>query len=852
MILPLVMSGPAHTRRGEAPRDRYREHVQGKMNLGSFWQEMRHAIRRLVGSRSLTLAVVLTLGLGIGASSALFSVVNSVLLRPLPFPDPDGLVVIWETRLAQDGSTVTVSLGNYDDWRRLNTVFREMAAIQRRPYNVTGSGDPVRVNAIRATATLLPTLGLHPAVGRGLREEDERPASLPVCLIGHGLWLSRFGGDPNVLGAMIELDGRSHEVVGVLPPGFELPGTGISDMGAPQLLTPLIRDERDPNYRANHNSVVVARLREGIDVDRANREIGSLARRLEAAYPEWNKGVGALVRSLHDQVVAPVRSSILLLFATVSFVLLLACVNVATLMLTRISAREREMAVRVALGAGRRRVAWHVLTEALVLAIAGGLLGVLFCLHAVDALDALVAAWLPPHVDLVVDLQVLGFVVAVSVLTGIGVGVVPAWQLSGVRAGDALLGGTRLLGRRGQARARQAFVATQVALALILLVGTGLLLRSFVRLTRVDSGYQAEDRIAMFVGLPAARYAERAQVTSFLEQLVAQVAELPGVRSAGASIALPLEPLFWQKYMTREEAPPQSRADVPVVDLTIATPGFLQTMGIPLIEGRPLQRGDRAGAQYVALVNETFVRTHYGGGDAIGRRIRLGLPDHLTSQASPSPPWLTVVGVVGDVHRRGPVAAVLPEVYLPQAQDDAVAREFFLVVHAGGPVDELGERLRQVVRRIDPLQPIARIVSLNRMQANALSQPRTSLVLVGGFGLTALLLAVMGVYGLTSHVVSARTREFGLRLALGARPALIRRLVAGEGLTVAAVGIGFGLGASFAVARLMAGLLFGVSPTDPWVFTVVAVTLICVVLVAAYVPARRASLTDPAEALRWE
>jgi putative ABC transport system permease protein len=822
------------------------------MNVGSVWQEIRLAARRLARARGLTLAVVLTLGLGIGASSALFSVVNSVLLTPLPFENPGELVVVWETRYAQDASEVTVSLGNFEDWRRLNTVFQEMAAIQRRPYNVAGSGDPVRVNAIRATAALLPLLGVRPVVGRGLREEEERPGSEPVCLISHGLWLSRFGGDPDLGGKNLELDGQSHAVVGVLPPGFELPGTGISDMGAPQLLTPLTLDPSDPNYRGNHNSVVVARLRDGIAVEQADQEIGALAERLEKEYPESNEGVGALVRSLHEQVVQGVRSSILLLFTTVGFVLLLVCVNVATLMLTRVSAREREMAVRVALGAERRRVVWHVLTEALMLSVAGGVMGLLFCLHAVDALRALAASWLPLQVDLLVDLPVLAFALAISVLTGIGFGIVPAWTLSGVRANDALVGGSRLLGRRGQMRARQAFVATQVAMALVLLVGTGLLLRSFARLTNVEPGYETRNRIAMLVGLPGARYGERTQVTAFLEQLIGEVRALPGVHSAGASIALPLEPLFWQKYLTREEAPAQRLADVPVVDLTIATPGFLEAMGVPLIKGRPLQHTDRAGSQYVALVNETFVRTHYGSADPIGRRIRLWLPDHLLSEPAHAQPWLTVVGVVGDVRRRGPAAAVLPEVHVPQAQDNDVAREFFVVAHASGPPDDLAGRLRQAVRRIDPQQPVARIATLDRMQANSLSQPRINLLLVGGFGLTALVLAVMGVYGLTSQSVSSRTREFGLRLALGARPSAIRRQVAGEGLAVAAVGVILGLGVSLLGARLMTSLLFGVMPTDPLVYSVVALTLTCVILVAAYLPARRASRTDPGEVLRWE
>jgi predicted permease len=822
------------------------------INLGSVWQEIRLAARRLARARGLTLAVVLTLGLGIGASSALFSVVNSVLLTPLPFEDSDELVVVWETRYLQGASGVTVSLGNFEDWRRLNTVFQEMAAVQRRPYNLTGIGEPLRVNAVRATAALLPLLGVRPVVGRSLGEEEERPGSEPVCLISHGLWLSRFGGDPNLSGERLELDGRSHAVVGVLPPGFEIPGAGVSDMGAPQLLTPLTLDPSDPNYRGNHNSLVFARLRDGIAVEQADREVRSLAARLEDEYPQWNEGIGALVRSLHEQVVQNVRPSILLLFTTVAFVLVLVCVNIATLMLTRVSAKQREMAVRAALGARRQRLVWHVLTEALMLSIAGGVLGLVLCVHAVDALEAIAASWLPPQVDLLVDLRVLAFAFAVSVLAGIGFGILPALTLSGVRAEDALVAGTRLLGRRGQMRARQAFVATQVAMALVLLVGTGLLLRSFARLSNVEPGYEARNRIAMLVGLPGDRYRERTDVTAFLDQLVAEVRTLPGVQSAGASIALPLEPLFWRKYLTREEAPAQRLADVPVVDVTIATPGFLETMGVLLIKGRPLRQTDRAGSRYVALVNETFAKTHYGTGDPIGRRIRFGPPDRLSSEAADPRPWLTVVGVVGDVRRRGPAAAVLPEVYVPQAQDVDVAREFFVVAHYGGPPADLAERLRQAVARVDPLQPVARIVNLDRMEAQALSQPRTNLLLVGGFGLTALILAVMGVYGLTSQSVSSRTQEFGLRLALGACPSAIRRQAAGEGLAVAAVGVVLGLGVSLLVTRLMTGLLFGVLPADPLVYSVVASVLICVVLVAAYLPAWRASRTDPGAVLRWE
>jgi putative ABC transport system permease protein len=822
------------------------------MYSNSLWQDIRLTARRLLRARGFSLAVVLTLALGIGANSALFSVVNAVLLRPLPFEEPSELVVIWETRPAQDAFDVTVSLGNFEDWRRSSTVFQQMAVVQRRPYNVTGSGEPIRINAIQATADLLPLLGVHPVLGRGFSAREERPGSEPVCVVSNGLWLSRFGGAPDLNGVHLNLDGRSHAVVGVLPASFELPGTGISDMGALQVVTPLIFDPRDPNYRGNHNSVVVARLRDGVSVEQADAEIASLAGRLETQYPEWNEGVGARVRSLHEQVVQGVRSSILLLFAAAAFVLLLACVNIATLLLVRASAREREMAVRAALGAERTRLVQHVLIEALMLSVVGGVFGLLLCFFAIDALRALAAAWLPSIFDLAVDGRVLGFSFAISILTGLAFGTVPAWMLSGTRANYVLSSGKRLLGQLGRTGMKRAFVATQVAAALVLLIGTGLLLRSFARLTDVEPGYESGDRTAMFVSLPGARYGERSQVTAFLEQLVTEVGALPGVSSAGASIALPLEPLFWQKYMTREEAPAQRIADVPVVDLSIVTAGFSQTMGIPLIKGRRFQSSDRAGSRYVALVNETFVRTQHGDADPIGRRIRLGPPDHLLTEGSVAPPWYTIVGVLGDVRRRGPATAIMPEVYIPQAQDMDVAREFFMVVHTGGHGSDVVGALRRAVQRIDPNQPVARIVELDRMQAASVSQPRTNLLLVGGFGLTALVLAIMGVYGLVSQSVATRTREFGLRLALGAAPWVIHREVTRQGLTVAVFGVIGGLGASLVLTRLMRSLLFGVGPMDPLVFTVAALALIGAVLVTAYLPARRASRADPAEVLKWE
>jgi putative ABC transport system permease protein len=810
--------------------------------MDSIWQEMRLAVRRLARAPGFCAVVVLTLALGIGVNSALFSVVNSLLFSPLPFEAPGQLVIVWETRTQQEGSLSTVSLGNFSDWQRLNTVFQSMAAVQRRPYNVGGAGDPIRVNGVQASAGTLSLFGVAPQLGRGLRPEDERPGAAPVCLISHGLWLSRFGGAEDILAQQLVLDGVSHAVVGVLPPGFEIPSGGISGMDAQHVIAPLLVDPSAPNYRDNHNSLVFARLRDGATLAQANREIAGVAARLEEAYPEWNDGVGAQVQSLHEQMVQGVRTSLLMLFAAVGLVLLLA----------RASGREREMTVRAALGAGRTRLAGHVLSEALVLSLGGGLLGLALCVYAVDALRAWQPDWLPTQFALSVDLRVLAFTFAISIVAGIAFGLLPAWSAARARASEALQPGARSVASRRETRARRAFVATQVAVAMVLLIGAGLLLRSFERLTAVEPGFALDDRIALHISLPPPRYSDRERVSTFLEQLIRETEAIPGVHSAAASIGLPLEQMIWRKQLTREEAPAATLAQVPAVDLMIVTPGYDKTLAVLLVSGRPIQPTDVEGSPFVALVNETFVEAHYPDGEPLGRRIRLGPPDHLLSAQDVAQPWYTIVGVLGDVRRRGPATAVQPEVYIPQRQDMDVAREFYLVVHASSSRADLVAELRQAVWRIDPQQPVSWVRSLDALMAGSLLQARVNTLLVGGFGLTAIVLALMGIYGLVTQSISLRGREFGVRLALGAHAAQIRRQVTGEALTVSAIGLVVGLGVALAVTRLMENLLFGVTPTDPLAFGAVAVALCCVVLAAAYLPTKRLTKLDPADALRWE
>jgi len=830
----------------EQVKEQVREE-RGARPLEDLLADLRYALRIFGKDRAFALVVVLTLALGIGANSALFSVVNSVLLNPLPFDEADRLVFAWENRGQQDGSVNWVSLGNFQDWRRLNTVFDDMAAVQVRPYSLTGSGDPLRVSGVHVTAGLLPLLGVEPAIGRGFSPEEEQIGAEPVCIVSHSLWQSRFGADPGLVGKQVILDGRSHTVVGVSPAGFAIPGFQPS-----QVFTPLVLDPTDPNFRGNHNSVVFARLRHGITVEQANGEMVALAARLEQEYPEWNEGIGAVVRPAKDQLVQNARGNILVLFGAVLLVLLLACVNLGTLFLGRAYSREREMALRAALGAGRGRLVRQVLTESLLFSIIGGALGLALCVGLVDALRSWQPTALPRMSELAVDSRVLGFALAVSVITGLLFGLVPALRSSRIRFRDTLSqsGAVPNLGRRSPAH--RALVTAQLAIASVLLIGTGLLLRSHVRLLDVDPGFRAEDRIAMRIQLPANRYADGAHVGAFLEELIELLETTPGIQSAGASISLPFFGSFWTKQVTLQERPAEKLADVPVASLTIATPGYLETLGASLLRGRPLLTSDDSRAPFVALVNRSFAETHYGEQDPIGRRIRLSVPDHLLpSELETAPPWYTIVGVVSDV-RMGLALAPNPEVVIPQLQDTDVARDFFVVAHADAPPAYLSSEVREATWAIDPNQPIAWVQTMRSLRSASIARQRLNLVLVGAFGLTALTLAVMGVYGLIAHTVSARIREFGIRLAFGAQPAFMVKQIVGQALRVSVLGAAIGLALAFALTRLMASMLFGVAATDALAFTAVPALLLFVAALASLFPALRAARLDPCDVLRYE
>ena len=810
-------------------------------------QDLRYALRRLAKSPRFTLVTLLILALGVGATSTLFTVVHSVLLSPLPFDDPAELVFAWETR--QDGTAISpVSPLNFREWRAAAMGFLAVAAVRQWPQNVTGGDVPERVSGAQVSAGLLSLFRVTPLVGREFTSEEEQPGAGRICLVSHEYWLQRLSGRQDLTSLRLVLNGQSHDVVGVLPDGFEIPGFGPTP-----ILTPLPLDTDDPGFWSYHNAQVFGRLADGVSVERADRELDAIAVRLQTTYPDWNDGIGARVVSARDQIVQSASQALWILFGSVAFVLLIACANIASLFLARCAEAEREMAVRTALGACRARIVRLVLSEAAILGAAGGLLGFWLCLFGVDAIRRWAPSAMPRLAEVSVNLPVVAFAFAVSVGTALLFGVVPALRTSRVNVQHMLKEGGRALGAGDTSRIQRALVVSEVAIAVVLLVGSGLLLRTFGNLMKVDPGFDLEGRTALQVSLPRLSYPDRQSVTAFLDELHERLDAIPGVQASASSVGLPFQGMMWRKLMTLEDQPAATLPEVPVVDLSIVTPRWLETLNIPLVRGRALLESDDGSAPFVALVNEAFVRTHFPGQDPLGRRLRLGPPDHLLPDRQDVEfPWYTIVGVVGDVRRWSLSADALPEVFIDQRQDMDVAHDFYVVAHTGLPAETLIEPMRQAVWDVDPDQPVAWVQTMNSTYSPMVAQPRFNAVLVAAFGLSALLLSVIGVYGLITNAVSARKREIGLRIALGAHPGKVMRHVVGGAVLATGAGITLGLVLSLALARLITSLLFGVEPLDPATYVLVVVVVLVVAVAAATVPSWRAAKLDPAAALREE
>jgi putative ABC transport system permease protein len=801
--------------------------------MAAVMQDLRYGARLLVHQPAVTAIAVLTLALGIGANTALFSAVDAVLLRPLPYPDPDRIVMVWEKRPAEGVLDNYVAPADYLDWARLNTVFSTTGAFIATTLDLTGEGEPVRLSGARVSPGFFDVFGVTPALGRSFRPNEAVVGNHRVAVLGDAIWRTRFGADPDVVGRPIQLNGVSCDVIGVLPRTFEFPDKTID------VWIPLAIEGGQEQPRANHFLHVYARLAPGRTLAQARAELDGIGKRLEQEYPATNRGHGAWVAPMQEHFVEPVRNGLLLLLGAVGFVLLIACVNIANLLLARAASRTREMAVRAAVGASRARLLGQALTESVMLGLIGGAAGLLIARWSIGALPLLAPGNAPiiglEHLRL--DGRVLLFAFAVSVGTGLFFGLVPSWQMSRQDVNQGLKEGGRSPAS-ARRRLRSALVMAEIALASLLLVGAGLALRSFTALVTSNSGMSIDRVMTAVVALPGARYSEPAQQTATFQEIQHRLAAIPGVRAVGATSHLPLSGADSRRGLTIEGREPTN--DSPTrAHVRSVLPDYFRAMGMTLIAGRGLAETDDARAVPVAIVNQTMAERYWPGVSPIGRRLRFNGDDGK---------WLQVVGIVQDVRHWGLDRAVNPEIYLPQPQYGWSAMTF--VIQSSADPNAVVPGIRESVRAVDPNLPISRVQSMEDVAAESLAARRVVLVLMGVFAALALVLAAAGIYGVMSHLVALRAGEIGVRMSLGADARSILALILREGVAQAIAGLAIGMAGGIALMYSLRAWLYSVSAFDPATLTSVAVILLSTAVLACAAPARRATRVDPVVALR--
>jgi putative ABC transport system permease protein len=797
-------------------------------------QDLKYGGRALVKNPGFAVVAVVVLALGVGANTAIFSVVNAVLLRPLPFPGAERIVAFAGVNSSKGISQSNMSAPDFKDWRAEQKSFDGLAMYTAGSANMTGGDEPERVAASAVSADFFRVLAVGATRGRAILPEDTELGRDPVAVIGHGLWVRRFGSDPGVIGKRIEISGRSLEVVGVMPEGFNFPQRA-------EVWSPLQLDV-SKEARDNRSYPVIARLKEGVTLEAARAEMDAVTGRLAQEYPVTNGGWGLQLERLQDSIVGQLRKLLLVLLAAVGLLLLIACANVANLTLVRAAARRRETAVRLALGASRVRVVRQLLTESLLLAFAGGALGVGLSVWLTALLVALSPKNTPRLDEAGVDARVLLFALGAAVLTGVVFGLAPALQASRTSLGEALKeGGRGMAEARG--RARGLLVVAEIAVSLVLLVGAGLLVKSFMRLQKVSPGFDASNVLTMRVSLPGARYPEPRKKAEFYASLTERLKSLPGVESAAATLSLPLNGSNFSvgRAYIREGRPltPEESANSAY---SVVTPEYFRALRIPIVKGRTFEDRDDVGAEMVAVVNETLARTAFAGEDAIGKQITIWRDEKFPRR---------IVGVVADARPQSLDADAGPQVYVPERQD-AIWGGMSLVVRTKGDPEALTQAVRNEVRALDRNQPVYDVKTLAQVVADSTAYRRLAALLMAGFACVALLLACVGLYGVISYAVARRTHEIGIRMALGARPRDVLRLVLRQGGALVLAGVGLGVAAAFAASRALASMLYEVSPGDPATYALVAVLLACVALLACLVPARRATKVDPMVALRYE
>jgi putative ABC transport system permease protein len=798
--------------------------------LAQVLTDMRYGTRQLRKAPGFTIVAVLTLAVGIGATSAIFSVVNGVMLRPLPYPESDRIVRVMEV-LPQYGR-FAVAPANFLDWRDQNQVFERIATYTTGNDTFIGSEGPERIPRALVSWDMFELLRVTPALGRSFRKEEDVPNQNNVIVISHGMWQRRFGSDPNVLGRTVNMSGMPVTIIGVMPAGFYFAGR-TTEFWRPIALDPAKAS------RGGHYVTVVARLKPGISVQQADTEMKGLATRLAKQYPNTNADESADTVALQDLIVGPIRPMLLTLFAAVGLVVLIACANVAHLLLVRASVRERELAIRSAMGAGRSRLVLQMIAESLLLALAGGAAGVLLAYLAIAPIQTLGATSIPRVADITLDRTVLAFAFVVTIATGFVFGLAPAWQAARGGVGAVLKESGRSTGARGH-RMRGALLVAEVALSLVLLVGAALLIRSFARLTNINPGFAPEHVLSFQVSLPQTAYPDDQRRDAFFDRLLDRLRGTAGVRTAGMIQTLPILDDYMLSFSIQGR-PPAAPGQELSANFRVASPGYFESLAIPVMRGRTFTAHDTAKSPMVAVIDEAFAQRHFPGEDPMGRGIDIG---------NGSDGFYEIVGVVGSVRHEGLDSSPRPTMYIPYKQD--VFSGMVVMVRTEGDPAQFVGTARQVVRELDPTLPAFALRPLSEVITQSVAQRRFSMLLLGVFALVALFLAAVGLYGVVAYAVSQRTQEIGLRMAIGAQRGDVLRLVLGGGMKLALVGVAIGIGGALVLSQYVATMLFEVTRFDAMSYGATAAVLLVVSALACYVPARRAMRVDPLVALRAE
>ena len=801
--------------------------------MSALIQDLNYSVRVLRKSPVFTFVAVLMLALGIGANTAIFSAVNALLLNPYPFPQPDRILSVDARHVS--GKNSGTGYTDFSDWRQQNVVFEEMAIVPwEGAYTLTGQGEPQRIMGGATTAGFLRVLGIQPVIGRFFTPEEDKAGGPRVAVLTYAAWQQRFAGSTDVLGRSMTLDGQAYTIIGVLPNGFAFPGVRTCEFFAP------LGDQAGVG-RFIHMYDVVARLKPGITVERAQADMTTIARRLEQQYPDSNKGWGVVVTPIRQAFAVEVKTPVELVFATVAFVLLLACANVAGLLLARASGRAKEIAIRASLGAGRARIVRQMLSESVLLALMGGGLGLVFANWLMDVMRGAAPKDLALDATLRLNPTVLAFTLAVSVLTGIGFGLAPAWFGSKSDLNAALKGGANAWGgARSRRRFQSCLVVGEVALSLVLLVGAGLLLKNLFLVLQLDTGLRVEHVLTFALDLPDSKYSSRQRTTAFYEELLARLRAMPGVSAAAAVDTLPMTGSYTGGGFQIEGRPKAADWVDTMVQYNASTPGYFGLMGIPLMRGRDFEERDTAAALPVAIINDKLAGRFFPDEDPIGHKFK----DDYDGK------WRTIIGVVGSFKHQQPMHSAVPMVYAPYTQKGYGS--VWVTVRTAGDPAKLAASVRGAVRELDRDVPVLKLRSMRQVVADSLSEPQMLASFLAGFAAFALVLAAIGIYGLIAYSVAQRLPEMGVRVALGASPGDLLALVLGKGALLAGAGVVLGIPAALAASRVMGSLLYGISPHDLTVFVGVPALLVLVALAASYFPARRAAKVDPIVALRCE